>query len=284
VLNALRHEEVRLARHFLTLVPKRDRRNLLLKLEATIRVGLWQVGEKFFKKSHRCYFVKVTDLGGRRKDRRMNTDAEPAEMLRCELITTLRRHGTPSADYLVRDLVFRFLDHVKTNNRPGTYSWRLNFLESFCNALPPDLKVANLKLHHAQAWLRKNYSSAGNPNTQHGAISTLKRVFNWAFNDMGYLDVNPFAKLKKPALVPCQTFVTRTQWDEVLALAPLFVPVIRRRLPLHWQNVAGFRLGVEMQFDTAGIKLAHHDLAAPLDRRMVRAVAGVRVEIYTTLG
>jgi integrase len=183
-----------------------------------MRVGKWQVGEKYFKKSHQCYFVKITDASGKRKDHRLHVDDEQAEVLRCELITTLRKQGTPSADYLVRDLIFRFLDHVRANNSPGTYSWRLNHLKSFCETLPPGLKVANLKLHHAQSWLSKCYSSTGNQNTRCGAISTLKRVFNWAVNDMGYLDVNPLAKLKKPSPVPCQTFLTQKQWDEVLAL------------------------------------------------------------------
>jgi integrase/recombinase XerC len=35
---------------------------------------------------------------------------------------------------------------------------------------------------------------------------------------MGYLEVNPLAKLKKPAKVPRSTFLTREQWGEVTAL------------------------------------------------------------------
>ena len=48
----------------------------------------------------------------------------------------------------------------------------------------------------------------------------------------------------------------------------LFIPITRR------QDVAGFGRVVEMQFDDAGIELVHDGLDAPLDRRMVRAVAG----------
>jgi hypothetical protein len=89
-------------------VPKRDRRNLLFRLEVIMRVGQWQVGEKYFKKSHQCYFVKVTDPNGKRQDRRLDTKAEQAETLRCELITDLKRRGAPSADALVKDLIFCF--------------------------------------------------------------------------------------------------------------------------------------------------------------------------------
>jgi hypothetical protein len=48
----------------------------------------------------------------------------------------------------------------------------------------------------------------------------------------------------------------------------------RRRLLIHGQDSAGFGLAIEMQFDTASVELTHDGLDAPLDRRMVRAVAG----------
>jgi integrase len=121
-------------------------------------------------------------------------------------------------DCCVKDLIFRFLDHVKANNRPKTYTWYRDFLRSFCQTLPPNLTVSRLKLFHAQNWLSQSYPVTSNPNTRYDAISCLKRLFNWAVNDMGYLDANPFAKLKKPAKVPRQTFLTREQWDEVLGL------------------------------------------------------------------
>jgi integrase/recombinase XerC len=180
--------------------------------------GQWHVGEKFFRPREQCYFVKVTSPNGKRKERRLHPDAKQADTLRCELVVALKRTGVPTADGLVRDLVFRFLDYTKLNNGHKTYVWYRDFLKSFCNTLPPNLKVSSLKPCHAQAWLSQCYPSTGNPNTRRGAISSLKRVFNWAINDMGYLDSNPFAKLKKPAAVPRQTFLTRTQWDEVLAL------------------------------------------------------------------
>jgi len=54
----------------------------------------------------------------------------------------------------------------------------------------------------------------------------------------------------------------------------LSIRITRRRLFLHRQDVAGFGLTVEMQLDKPSIELAHHSFDAPLDRRMVRAVAG----------
>jgi hypothetical protein len=39
---------------------KRDYRNLSLRLEVIMRVGQWQVGEKFLRPRERCSFVGVT--------------------------------------------------------------------------------------------------------------------------------------------------------------------------------------------------------------------------------
>ena len=72
-------------------------------------------------------------------------------------MTQLEKEGTPSPEYLVKDLVFLFLDHAKANNAPLTYRWYRDFLKSFCETIPATLKVKELKLHHAQTWLTKCY-------------------------------------------------------------------------------------------------------------------------------
>ena len=56
-------------------------------------------------------------------------------------------------------------------------------------------------------------------------------------------------------------------------LAPLLICIGRRAFLLRRQDVAGFGLVVKMEFDTACVELAQYRLDAPLDRRMVRAVA-----------
>jgi hypothetical protein len=57
-------------------------------------------------------------------------------------------------------------------------------------------------------------------------------------------------------------------------LTPLPIPIARRRISLHRQDVAGLGRTIEMQLDTASVELTQHHLDTPLDRRMVRAVAG----------
>jgi integrase len=182
-----------------------------------MKVNQWKVGEKYLKSSHGCYFCKIVHPNGRREDRRLDPDKDKAEQIRCELVTALKRQGTPGPDYLVRDLIFLFLDHSKVNNAPTTYRLHRHFLKSFCDTIPASLRVSDLRLHHAQNWLNLRYPATGNQNTRHDAIASLKRVFNWAVNDMDYLDTSPLAKLKKPPKVPRRTFVTKEQWDTVFA-------------------------------------------------------------------
>jgi hypothetical protein len=58
------------------------------------------------------------------------------------------------------------------------------------------------------------------------------------------------------------------------SLVSLFTRIIGRGLFLRSQNVAGFVLAIEMQFDQPRVELAHHGFDAPLDRRKVGAVPG----------
>lgn len=74
-----------------------------------------------------------------------------------------------------------------------------------------------LGLHHVQNWLTKYYPASGNQNTRHGASAAVKRMVNWAVNDMGYFDRNPVAKLNKPAKQHRTACPTQAQWDEVLS-------------------------------------------------------------------
>jgi integrase len=180
-----------------------------------MQVGKWRVGKRYFKATHACWYVKVVHPNGTREDHKLDPDEEKAETLYCELVTSLKNKGEPSADFGVKELAFAFLDHVQANNAPRTYDWYKDYLESWVNSLPVHIKVKNLKLAHAHTWLNAHYPATGNANTRHGAISTIQRLFNWAV-DMGYLEFSPLAKLKKPAKTPRLTFITTEQWGKVL--------------------------------------------------------------------
>jgi len=186
-----------------------------------MQVGSYKVGKVYYKASHSCHYVKVTHPDGRREDRKLDSDRDKSETLYCDLVTDLKRKGVPDKDWLVQDLVDEFLDHVKVNQAALTYRWYRDFLKSFCLTLPPKLKVRDLRRHHVQKWLdskaeagqKHRYKST---NTKHDAVACVKRVFNWASKDMGYLSESPLANLKTPPKTPRETYITAEQWQEIL--------------------------------------------------------------------
>jgi integrase len=183
-----------------------------------MQVGSYRVGQVYWKASHNSFYVKVAYPNGKREERRLDSDRDKAQALYCDLVADLRRQGVPDEEYRVRDLIDRFLDHVKANNAPLTYRWYKDFLKTFSESIPPKLTVKNLKHHHVENWLSARYPATGNTNTRHDAVACVKRVFNWAVRNMGYLTVSPLANYQTPPKVPRQTYITSEQWAGVLAL------------------------------------------------------------------
>ena len=182
-----------------------------------VSVNGWIIGDKYWKKTHKGYYCVLVHPDRRREDHRLDPDANKAEELRANLITAIKREGRPSADYGVRDLCFLFLDYVKANNAKKTYTGYLSYLKSFCATIPATLKVRDLKLAHIQNWLTRKYPATGNTNTRRGAVVCLKRVFNWAVNDMEFFDRNPLTKMKSPPAAARATFLSKDQWATVLS-------------------------------------------------------------------
>ena len=110
-----------------------------------MRINGYSIGEKYWKKSHGCYFLEIRHPDQRRETRRLDPDADKAEAIRAEIITKLRKAGTVSADYAVRDLCFLFLDHAKANNSVKTYKCYRSFIKSFCSTMPGRLRVRELE-------------------------------------------------------------------------------------------------------------------------------------------
>ena len=182
-----------------------------------MRVNRWKIGKVYRKKTHDCYYCNIDHPDGRHENRRLAPDKTTAEEQWADLVAAARKDGLPSRDYGVRDLCNLFLEHAQANNAPKTYVCYRTFLRSFCATIPATLRVRELKLHHVQNWLKRKYPATGNTNTRHDAISALKRVFNWATNDMEYLDRSPLAKLRKPPTAPRAACLSREQWAKVLS-------------------------------------------------------------------
>lgn len=177
----------------------------------------WKVGKAYWKDSHSCFYCVVTHPNGRREERRLDPDRHKADVARSTIVTNVQRHERPTADFTVRALCNAFLDYSKANNAPATYEWYMAFVKPFAESLPHGLRVRDFNKSYVQSWLAHAYPATGNTNTRHDAVSAVKRVFNWAANDMEYFDHNPLARLKKPQKKPRSGCLSRKQWDEVLS-------------------------------------------------------------------
>ena len=127
--------------------------------------GQCRVSKKYWKSDHSTYCCWITHPDGRRQNRRLDPDEEPAEGVRQKLIDEIKKMGRPSLDYTVDNLIQLFLAHVEANNAPDTLKWYLNFLSSFKKAVGTTLTVRDVQLHHVQNWLTKHYPLKGNQNT-----------------------------------------------------------------------------------------------------------------------
>ena len=136
-----------------------------------------------------------------------------------DIIAAARREGTPSPDSTVRDLCFQFLDQSKANNSHKTYLGYCTYLKSFCESLPPSLRVREMLKAHLENWLTKTYPAKGNPNTRRAAVVAVKRVFNWSVKQMGWFDRSPLDGYPTPAGVPRETLLAPEQWATVLGRA-----------------------------------------------------------------
>lgn len=188
--------------------------------------GHWRVAEKFWKKTHKCYYVQVTDSTGNRDYRRLDPDEDKAEVQRAAIITSLGGSvdddkPTAPVDMTVRGLIDEFLVHCKATSADATYKWYFGFLNRFAATVPKTMKVRDFQSRHVLAWLNRDYPRVGkkkrSDNTRHDAITCIKRVFNWAVDEMKYFDRNPLRELKKPPRTPRETYLMPEEFEKLLA-------------------------------------------------------------------
>lgn len=102
---------------------------------------------------------------------------------------------TPGTDY-VAGLLDRFLDSLDAEGGGKKYSWYRTWIESFAAAVGPHLLIADLKPLHVSQWIEAN-ADRWNSTTRAGAITAVKRAFNWC-EEQGIILRSPIAKVRKP--------------------------------------------------------------------------------------
>jgi integrase len=116
---------------------------------------------------------------------------------------------------LVVTLLDLFLEHAQRRNKPRTFGWYREFLEDFCDACGA-LKVADLKPFHVSCWLDSHTGWAG---TRRGAVSAVKRAFNWAA-EQGLIEASPVKAVKKPPARARERFLTSEERSKIFNCYP----------------------------------------------------------------
>lgn len=131
-----------------------------------------------------------------------------------ELMANGEKEVVEGEGLLVVDLLALFAEHYEKHHKPSTYDWYRGMLESFIAAIPKSLAVGDLKPYHVSRWLDGH--DGWSNGTRRGAVTAVKRAFQWAVNE-GYLDRSPVARVPKPPEGRRETILTEEQRKLILA-------------------------------------------------------------------
>lgn len=123
----------------------------------------------------------------------------------------------PTKSCTVEDLIKRYWRWLKNERSEETVSRRKPILKSFLDFLQTSEKkkqASELSPALVQEWA----NTWKNPTTRGDRIGLIKSICNWGI-EYDYLEVNPVAKLKRPAANIRQDFIPADLWQKVLDLA-----------------------------------------------------------------
>ena len=110
---------------------------------------------------------------------------------------------TAPVDMTVWGSIDEYLVHCKATSADATYKWYFGFLNRFAATIPRTMRFRDFQSRHVLAWLNRDYPRVGkkkrSDNTRHDAITCIKRVFNWAVDEMKYFDRNSAPGIEETA-------------------------------------------------------------------------------------
>lgn len=149
--------------------------------------------EPFFRRFDGWWYVQI---GKRQIKLAQGQDNEDAAWRAYYRVMAKEGPAVPAApfrDPTVTTVCNLFLDFSQKTNAPPTYEWYRDFLEDFCG-FAGKLRLSELDSTHVAAWLDRHPAWKG---SRRGAITAVKRAFNYAYNE-GKIDTNPMRRVKKP--------------------------------------------------------------------------------------
>lgn len=170
-----------------------------------------RIAKPYLRTQTGCYTVR---LDGR--DHNLGRDEIEAQRKYGELLAK-RRRGQPTASGSLARLLDLYWVWLQANRAATTAENRKAILKSFGLFVGPKLTVDQLRPHHVNDWITKDHPDVGDTR-KNILITTIKTVLNWAV-EMGYIDVSPIGKMKKPSPTVREEFLPVGLWQKVLDAA-----------------------------------------------------------------
>lgn len=152
---------------------------------------------------------------------RLGPDKKAAELEYRTLMAPQKTVSHGSAVAIVDD----FLDWCK-KNKPASFTWYFQFLNPFCKVID-GLRVDDVTPEHVSDFIEK---PTWGPSAKRGAVTAIKRAFNWAV-DQKKIHANPIKKMKKEDAGTRELLITAEIHAELVSFA---TPEFAELLEIAW--------------------------------------------------
>src|SRR5579883_344628 len=186
--------------------------------------------EPFWREQTHCYYVQIG-----KKQHRLDPDEQTAWRLYHELMPKPpEERPKPILDTrLVAVILDAFLDHVKANKAPKTYTWHRDHIQNFVSAHPPTLTVAELKPHHVTRVMDDH--EGWSPSTKNGFGRSVQQAFRWA-KRQGLIEINPIDDVEKPGGQARELAISVAEYAQIMSVVT--DPCARLLLETAWETGA----------------------------------------------
>src|SRR5262249_13879622 len=159
--------------------------------------------EPFWRSSCNCWYVHHCG-----RQIRLSSDKDEAWRLWHEIMARPPEQRTPTPtgpNAPVVEILDAFLDWTKTNQAPKTYRWHRDNIQTFVDAIPRGLTVAELKPYHITRIM--DAKNTWSNSTKNGFARSVQRGMKWA-EKQGLIERTPIPQVEKPGRESREVVIT----------------------------------------------------------------------------
>jgi integrase len=223
----------------------------------------------FYKAVRNCWYVEIhrkqINLGRHPTDLPLPTKVQGKWQPPADILQAFYRHMAdvpdtsekplPKAQDLL-ELFDEFLEWTKKHRAAGSFRWYQERLQWFSDTLKEPLTVKDLKPFHVTKWVDAH--PEWSESHQRGCMVAVQRALYWA-EEIGYIDISPIRKLKKPPAGRREQIITEEEYEELLANTRS--QELRDLLVMSWHT--GARPQETMAIEPRHCELEHHRIVFP---------------------